>query len=134
MAGGLTHAVATATELRIPVPGLGSARYAVRCAGFSKRFAAPVRWRELPSRHVTLMFGFGDPLRLLSDHDAGVRTARSFVTGLQTESSPTERLGHQYGLHVQLSPLAAAALFGLPLHELTDVLVDLPSLLGGDGV
>jgi len=124
--------VATA-ELRIPIAGLGSARYAVRCIGFSKRFTAPARRRELPSRNVTLMIGFGDPLRLLSDHDAGVRAVHSFVSGLQLESAVTERFGHQYGLHVQLSPLAAAALFGLPMHELTDVLVDLPSVLGADG-
>jgi AraC-like DNA-binding protein len=42
----------------------------------------------------------------------------------------TERLGHQHGLHVLLSPLAAYSLLGLPMHSLTNVLVDLPVALG----
>jgi len=120
-------------RLRIPVPEVGSARYGVRCVGFSKRLAEPQRWRELPSSHLTLMFGFGDPLRVVSSHGGETRTALSFVSGLQTRADTTERSGHQFGLHVQLSPLAAGALFGRPVHELTDELVDLPSVLGPEG-
>jgi AraC-like DNA-binding protein len=74
------------------------------------------------------MISFGDPLVLLGDGDH--RSVRSFVSGLQTESTITERLGHQHGLHVQLSPLAAYSLLGLPMHSLTNVLVDLPAVLG----
>jgi AraC-like DNA-binding protein len=99
-----------------------------RCAGFSKGFTAPERRRELPSRHISLMISFRDPLMVVGDR--GARPVGSFVAGLQSRAAITERFGHQHGMHVQLAPLRAYALFGVPMAELTDSLVDLPAVLG----
>ncbi|HEU4947285.1 MAG TPA: helix-turn-helix transcriptional regulator [Kribbella sp.] len=117
---------ATVGLLRLPGNGV------VRCIGFSKAVPVPMRRRELPSRHITLMISFGEPLVVVDDDRR--RSVRSFVSGLQSESAVTERLGHQHGLHVELSPLAAYSLLGLPMHTLTDVLVDLPAVLGSTSV
>jgi AraC-like DNA-binding protein len=76
------------------------------------------------------MVSFGDPLVLVGPADNRNRYVSSFVSGLQSESALTERVGHQYGIHVELSPLAAHALLGQPMHALTNVLVDLPAALG----
>ena len=118
----------TAGVLRLPGVRGGPGGQSARFIGFSKAAAVPVRRRELPSRHVSLMISFGDPPVLVGD--GYHRSVRSFVSGLQTESTMTERLGHQHGLHVQLSPLVAYSLLGLPMHSLTNVLVDLPAVLG----
>lgn len=119
-------------EVRLRLPGPGSRHHArmARCAGFSKGFTAPERRRELPSRHVSLMISFSDPLLVVGD--GGHQRVGSFVTGLQSRAATTERLGHQHGMHIQLAPLAGYALFGVPMAALTDTLVDLPAVLGTD--
>lgn len=122
----------TEGRLRLPALGPWPRGYMARCVGFSKGFAEPVRRRELPSRNVTVIISFGDPLVLVGPADKANRSVSSFVSGLQSESALTERLGHQYGIHVELTPLAAHALFGQPMHELTDTLVDLAAVLGRD--
>ena len=116
---------------RLVLPGMGDGTQSVRCIGFSKRIPTPVRRRELPSGYLTMVVGLGDPL-LLMRPEGGGRRVSSFVTGLQHESAITERHGHQHGVHIELPPLAAYALFGRPISELTDKLVDLPTLLGRD--
>jgi AraC-like DNA-binding protein len=121
---------ATVGLLRLPAVRPGPGGQLTRCIGFSKAVAVPMRRRELPSRHVTLMISFGDHLAIVGDDD-GRRNVGSFVSGLQSESVVTERVGHQHGMHVELNPLAAYSLFGLPMHSMTNALVDLPAVLGG---
>jgi AraC-like DNA-binding protein len=124
-------------RLRLPAPGSeaerrGAGLAATRCIGFAKTVAEAQRRRELPSRHINLMISFGDPLRLVDGDTGRVRRVESFVSGVQTESALTERLGRQHGMHVELSPLAARALFGLPMDALANALVDLPTIWGRD--
>ncbi len=92
-----------------------------------------MRRRELPGRHVTVIVSFGDPLVLVGDggHRRGVG---SFVSGLQSEPAITERVGHQYGMHLELSPLTAYSIFAVPMHSLTNALVDLTAVLGNGSV
>jgi AraC-like DNA-binding protein len=91
--------------------------------------STPVRRHELPSECLTLVVGLGDPL-VLVDTQGRKRTVRSFVTGLQHQFAVTERVGHQYGLHIELPALAGYRLFGLPVADLSDQLVDLQAVLG----
>jgi AraC-like DNA-binding protein len=108
---------------------LRGAHQLTRCIGFSKAVAVPTRRRELPSRNVTLMISFGDHLAVVGDDDER-RNVGSFVSGLQSESVVTERVGHQHGMHVELSPLAAYSVFGMPMHSLTNAMVELPAVFG----
>jgi AraC-like DNA-binding protein len=114
----------------LPGPGTGDVTQAARCIGFSTHVPTPVRRRELPSPYLTLIVGVGDPLLLVGPGEAGTRRVTSFVSGLQNESAVTERHGLQRGVHIELPPLAAYTLLGAPISDLTDQLVDLPSVLG----
>ncbi len=120
---------ATVGLLMLPGARPGYGAQVTRCVEFSKEVAVPVRRREFPSHHVTLMISFGDPLVVGGDDDER-RSVNSFVSGLQRESAITERVGHQHGIHVLLNPQSAHSLFGLPMHSLTDVMVDLAAVLG----
>jgi AraC-like DNA-binding protein len=92
-----------------------------------------MRRRELPGRHITVILSFGDPLVLIGG-DGHHRRVGSFVSGLQSEPAIAERVGHQYGMHLELSPLTAYSLFGVPMHSLANTLVELPAMLGNAGV
>ncbi len=95
---------------------------------FADHLATPLVWREIPSRHVTVILNAGDPLILADRGDRA--TLGSFATGLQTGPAHVERHGHQCGVHLRLSPPAAYALFGLPMHLLTGEVVDAADLMG----
>lgn len=55
---------------------------------------------------------------------------RSFVAGMYDEPAVTEFRGEQLGIGVDVSPLAARQLFGVPLSELARCTVPLEDLLG----
>ncbi|MFI6317500.1 helix-turn-helix domain-containing protein [Nonomuraea sp. NPDC050556] len=105
-------------DFGLRVPGV------VTCRGFSKEITTPTRQRELPSRNVTLMINFEAPLAVSG------RTGGSFVAGLQSGPQFVERSGRQHGIHLELAPLAAHAILGVPMHELAGEMVDLSELLG----
>lgn len=104
--------------------------WSARCRGFANFVPAPVRRRELPSRHASVMISLGEPLSLVGPDGDRSRAIQSFVTGLQTTSAITERVGHYEGMHLELPPLTARALLGVPMHTLTDRLVDLSAIFG----
>lgn len=118
-------------RLWLPGPDSRTGAQATRCVGFAKEFVAPERRRELPSRHVSLIINFGDPLVVVGDR--GAQNVGSFVAGLQPRAAVTERHGRQHGMHVELAPLAAYALIGAPMAALTGTLVDLAVVLGREG-
>ncbi|WET76828.1 helix-turn-helix domain-containing protein [Amycolatopsis sp. QT-25] len=59
-------------------------------------------------------------------------TAISPVTGMTGGPISYERLGHEEGVIVELTPLGARALFGIPLSELGTARVGMADLLGED--
>jgi len=111
--------------LQPPVGDVGTAQL----TRFADHLLAAMVRRELPSRHVTLLFNFGDPLTLIGD-GVGRRTVGSFVTGLQTGPAIIERRGQQAGVHLRMPPATAYALFRVPMHLLTGEVVDAAALLG----
>jgi AraC-like DNA-binding protein len=129
MATGSSQTGVVLGDLRLPGSAPGAAVQSVRCRGFSKVVSTPVRQHEMPSEYLTLVVGLGDPL-VVVDTQGRNRTVRSFVSGLQHEFAVTERLGHQYGVHIELPPLAGYTMFGLPIADLSDQLVDLQAVLG----
>jgi len=54
----------------------------------------------------------------------------SFVAALHDRYALVAHDGFQEGVQVRLTPLGAHALFGLPMHELTNRVVELDDLLG----
>jgi AraC-like DNA-binding protein len=98
---------------------------------YTERTGAPLRRRELPGPQVVLIVEFGTPIRVYeSGSESRFAThPGGFVAGLDDSFSLTEHAGFQSGIQVNLTPLGARALFGVPLRELSRRVVDLTDLL-----
>jgi AraC-like DNA-binding protein len=95
--------------------------------GYVERSAKPLCRREVPSGDVTLILSPDTTLRLPDGRHS------SFVAALHDSHTLVEHDGRQEGIEVHLTPLGARALFGLPMHELTNRVVELDDLLGRRG-
>ncbi|MEJ7797509.1 MAG: DUF6597 domain-containing transcriptional factor, partial [Solirubrobacteraceae bacterium] len=95
--------------------------------GYAEHAAAPTRRLEVPFAGVPLILSLGPSL--LVD---GVRH-RSFVAGLDDTVTVTECVGEQRCVQVDLTPLGARRLLGLPMSELARRVVALEDALGGWG-
>jgi AraC-like DNA-binding protein len=80
--------------------------------------------RELPGPLIAVILELGPPLRV-----DGHRHAGGFVAGLGDVPSTTEHDGFQCGVQLDLHPLEARTLFGVPMSELEGRVVSLDDLL-----
>lgn len=87
--------------------------------------AGRVARRRIPGGQVTMVIGFEQPV-VLND-----RSHTCFVVGMRDGPFITEQTGLQHGLQVDLTPLGARALFGVPMRQLTNQVVPLADLLDG---
>lgn len=94
--------------------------------GWAEYAPHPVRRLEVPFPGVPMILSFGPSLLV-----GGVRQ-RSFVAGLDDRATVTEYAGEQRGIQVNLTPLGARRLLGLPMEQLARTVVALEDLLGGD--
>ena len=119
--------------LRAAAPRLR--RYVLGYCGYEEETIGFTRRRELPSSEVILIFGFGPKLETTYPHLASNRVAthRSFVAGLHDTHCFVETPGNQAGIQVNLTPLGAHVLLGLPMHELTNRVVEFDDLPGVGG-
>lgn len=117
---------------RRPAPRLG--RHVLGYCGYREETAAFTRRRELPSGEVILIIGFGPALRTTYPDLAPdrVASAQSFVAGLHDTHCMVETPGTQAGIQVNLTPIAAHLLLGVPMRELTNRVVELDDLLGAE--
>jgi AraC-like DNA-binding protein len=123
----------TRVRSRPPHPAL--AGHVLRYWAFAERYPAPVRRRELPSPEVVVMVSFGPELRLLDarDQSGTARPHWSFVAGLTEASIVTEMDGVSDALQLNLTPLGAYCLLGLPMDELANRIVSFDDVLGPAG-
>jgi AraC-like DNA-binding protein len=80
---------------------------------------------------VVVVFEFGPPIRVF-EAASEVRWARhrgGFVAGIGDEFTVTEHAGFQAGLQLNLTPLGARLLFGLPLDALARRVVSFDDVL-----
>lgn len=91
--------------------------------GFSEVTSAPVRRREGPRPDVVLIISFGEDWLIDGERFA------SFAGGLRDRQVTTEHGGRARGIHVDVAPPAAHALFDLPMHLLAGRQVALEDLL-----
>jgi AraC-like DNA-binding protein len=104
-------------------PAAGLAGHVSSYYGFGEQTATPVRRREGPGVDVVVIVAFEE--HWLID---GVRHT-SFVAGLHEAQVTTEHPGRSLGMQINLDPLAARALVGLPLHELAHRTVELEDVI-----
>jgi hypothetical protein len=116
-----------------PHPGLRAD--VLSYCGYAERTGGPARRRELPWPGVVLIFDFGPTLRILDPFDetmAGTHAA-GFVAGLHDICALTETSGAQSGVQVNLTPLGARQLTGVPMAELANRVVSIEDVLGAAG-
>jgi AraC-like DNA-binding protein len=107
---------------------LGYCGYEEETVGFTRR-------RELPSGEVVLIIGFGPRLETTYPELAPDRSSmhRSLVAGMHEAYCLVATPGNQAGIQLNLTPLGAHLLLGLPMHELANRVVELDDLLGAEG-
>ena len=100
--------------------------------GYWEPVAVPSRMRTLPTRTIVVIINLGPPMRLTVPGDAGARDYASFVAGMHDGHGMYLTPGGQRGIQLDVTPLGAYTLFGVPMARLTNIAVDLPDLLGRD--
>ncbi|RKH43740.1 AraC family transcriptional regulator [Corallococcus llansteffanensis] len=98
--------------------------------GYREATPAPLRRQELPGVQVVLILEFGPLLKHLDDAGRVTRHRSGFLAGLDERWSTTEHTGISHGLQVNLTPLGARRVLGLPMHELSHRVVGLEDLWG----
>lgn len=98
---------------------------------YAENVAGPVRQRHLPPVFIPLIVNFGPPYRVLDAFDATLATEHgSFAGGLSESGAVTESAGAARCVQVNLTPLGARRVLGVPMHELRDRVVSLEVLFG----
>jgi AraC-like DNA-binding protein len=110
-----------------PLRAIVAAHHAYR-----DRDVAPTRHLGLPSPYLTLIFTLDEPLRLARHIDPAQPPGeyRTLVGGLHTTPAVVEHDGAQSGIQLQLSPLGARGLLGVPAGELAGLSLPATELLG----
>ena len=99
-------------------------------AGYEERTPAPFRRRELPHPQVVLIFEFAPALTLYprADLELPQRFAHGFIAGVHERATLTAHEGRQTGLQLDLTPIGAHRLLGLPMSEIAGRVVGLDEL------
>ncbi len=97
--------------------------------GYTERSSGRLSRKELPGPFVVLIFEFGPPVRVQPGGAAPVAHRGGFVAGLDDRYAITEHDGFQQGVQVYLTPLGARRLFGIPMSELTGLVVPVQDVL-----
>ncbi len=100
-----------------------------RVTGFVEHADAPVYRREVPNGGVTLILGLNSEIRIGSKRGDG--RFEGFLAGLHEIPVDTEHSGVYRCIQVDLCPLGAYQLLGIPMSELTDTVVG-TDVLGGE--
>ncbi len=113
---------------RAPTPQLSS-HLGAYC-GYIERSATPLRRRQVPHGGVVLILSFGDSIEISNGASPRPRRFRSFLAGIHDVHVVTEDAGSQHGVQVDLTPLGAYRLLGMPMRELANNVVELDALRG----
>jgi AraC-like DNA-binding protein len=100
-----------------------------RYADFEERTAAPVRLREVASDEIVIVIDLAQGWTVQQGEEAAV-WHQSFVGGLHDGPTLVEHGGEARTIQVNLTPLGARAVLGLPLGELAHRVVGLEDVVG----
>jgi AraC-like DNA-binding protein len=98
--------------------------------GYDLRGFEPGIHQGLPSRHLTLVVSFAEPLDMVAMPDPLQRPMAlgALVGGLHAAPVSIRHDGTQFGMHMQMTPLGARTLLGLPAAELASTVVPLDAV------
>ena len=99
--------------------------------GYTERTDTPIRRREFAVPFVVLILEFGPPICVAPRDNPHLRTRHrgGFLGGLDDSFAVCEHDGFQQGLQVNLTPIGARLLFGIPMSELTGRIVPIADIL-----
>jgi AraC-like DNA-binding protein len=103
--------------------------------GYRQRGVEPARHLGMPSPYLTVIFTLHEPLHLAQHVDPS-RPPGSFdaiVGGLHSSPAVVVHDGAQSGIQLELSPLGARAVLGVPAGELAGIDVEACDVLGRFG-
>ncbi|MEV8530491.1 AraC family transcriptional regulator [Streptomyces sp. NPDC051211] len=107
-------------------------------AGYWEAAASPYRVRLVPTGRAVVVISLGEPfarIRRLGEASPSTQVTGSLVTGLEDGSRVCDHPGGQEAIRLELTPLGAFRLFAVPMHELTNRVVELGDVLGpGSGL
>lgn len=116
----------------VPHPGLRP--FVRQYVGYRMEGFPPGLHRGLPSRYLTFLVSIGRPIQTAAvPNGSPPPPLQALVGGLQTGPTLVRHDGTEAGVAVELTPLGARSLFGLPAVELTSHIVNLGDLLGAAG-
>jgi AraC-like DNA-binding protein len=132
-------ALSPRTEVVVQWPSVRLQPYLTQYVGYRYSGFPAGLHRGLPSRNLTFIISLDGPveMQLAPGHDqsiSGVPFAmQAFVGGLQTWPAHIVHDGSQHGIAVELTPLGASAVLGVPGGELAGCVFALDDLLGARG-
>jgi AraC-like DNA-binding protein len=114
----------------VPAPSLRP--FVAWYSGYRQAGVPPALHRGLPSPYLTVIFTLDDPLVVARHVDPRQPPGsyRVLVGGLHTSPALIAHDGRQSGVQLQLSPLGARALLGMPAGELAGIDVDGSDVVG----
>ncbi|MBA2776429.1 MAG: hypothetical protein H0U31_06810, partial [Chloroflexia bacterium] len=103
--------------------------------GYVDHGADPVLRRELPLVGTPVIFTFGSPFRVSNavKPDVPSLTLPHFVAGLHESWTTTQSTGASWLMQLDLTPIGAMSVFGMPLQALSNRIVSIEDVLGRDG-
>lgn len=126
--------MADAWLVRLPAPPLRP--YVDSYAGYRQAASAGSLHRGLPSRHLTCIVSVGDPIDVAAQTDPRQPPARYrfALSGLQARPALIRRSTVEEGVAIELTPLGARALLGVPASALWDTTVEASDVMGAAAV
>jgi AraC-like DNA-binding protein len=94
--------------------------------GYVEHAHGPMRRLEVPFAGIPMILSLGPSILVDGER------VRSFVAGLDDRPTVTEYTGEQRGIQVNLTPIGARRLLGLPMVALARRVVALEDVLGGE--
>jgi len=122
-------------ELTVGDPAPALADDVLSYRGYVEHAAPSLRRREVPTAEIVLVLQLDAKLRMTDPRSPDVteEVGCSFVAALSDTYTVTELGPGWTGLQVNLSPPGAYTLFGVPMHELANRVIELEDVLGAAG-
>ena len=110
------------------------APYVLEYQGYREWGSTAVRRVEFALPAAVVIMNFGPAWRLGDGHAPGRMTRYgSFIAGMYSTYAISENTGASHCLQFNLTPIGARRLFGIPMHALSERIVDFADVMGRDG-
>lgn len=128
------EARSSAFELVTHAPAAPLRAHVLSYEGYAETADRVVYDRRMPSGAVPMIIGFGAPMRSAGPGTRGAaKFEQAFVAGLHDTHTTSEWSGVSRGVQVNMTPIGAHLLLGVPMDSITDRVVALDDVFGAAG-